>query len=136
MDIGTRYALVVVLALFGGVVLVAVTWAAPGNAPRAQGGAPAVVSYQGEVRVGGTPHSGSGYFKFAVVDVTGSATYWSNDGTSTEGGEPTAAVQLAVSDGLFSVLLGDAALGGMTQTSPVTSTSPLGSKFFGSMTEP
>ncbi len=30
-------------------------------------------------------------------------------------GQPTAAVQLAVSDGLFSVLLGDTTLGGMTQ---------------------
>jgi len=30
-------------------------------------------------------------------------------------GEPTAAVQLAVSEGLFSVLLGDTTLGGMTQ---------------------
>ncbi len=115
MNTKKRYALIFALALLGGAALVAVTWAAPGNAPLAQGGAPAVVSYQGEVRVSGTPYSGSGYFKFAVVNAAGSAAYWSNDGTGTGGGEPTAAVGLAVSDGLFSVLLGDTALGGMTQ---------------------
>ncbi len=79
------------------------------------GGAPTVVAYQGEVRVDGSPYTGDGYFKFAVVNAAGNTTYWSNDGTSTGGGEPTAAVQLAVSDGLFSVLLGDTTLGGMTQ---------------------
>jgi hypothetical protein len=107
--------LIIALALLGGAALLAVTWAAPGDAPLAQGGAPTVVAYQGEVRVSGAPHNGDGYFKFAVVDAAGTTTYWSNDGTSTDGDAPTAAVQLAVSDGLFSVLLGDTALGGMTQ---------------------
>jgi hypothetical protein len=115
MNTKKRYALIFALALLGGAALVAVTWAAPGNAPLAQGGAPAVVSYQGEVRVGGAPYTGNGYFKFAVVNAAGNAAYWSNDGTSAGGGEPTAAVQLAVSEGLFSVLLGDTTLGGMTQ---------------------
>jgi hypothetical protein len=115
MNTKKRYALIFALALLGGAALVAVTWAAPGNAPLAQGGAPAVVSYQGEVRVNVDPYTGNGYFKFAVVNAAGNAAYWSNDGTSTGGGEPTAAVQLAVSDGLFSVLLGDTTLGGMTQ---------------------
>lgn len=41
-------------------------------------------------------------------------TYWSNDGTSTAGSEPTAAVTLPVTKGLYSVLLGDANLDGMT----------------------
>jgi hypothetical protein len=115
MNTKQRYTLIFALALLGGAALVAVTWAAPGNAPLAQGGVPAVVSYQGEVRVSGDPYTGNGYFKFAVVNAAGNAAYWSNDGTSTGGGEPTAAVQLAVSDGLFSVLLGDTTLGGMTQ---------------------
>lgn len=78
-----------------------------------QGGAPAVVSYQGQVRVGGQPYSGTGYFKFAVVDAGGTTNYWSNDGTST--GEPSQAVQLIVTNGLFTVLLGDTSLGGMTR---------------------
>jgi hypothetical protein len=115
MNTKERYALIFALALLGGAVLVAVTWAAPGNAPLAPGGAPTVVSYQGEVRVGGAPYTGNGYFKFAVVNAAGNIAYWSNDGTSMGGGEPTTAVQLAVSDGLFSVLLGDTTLGGMTQ---------------------
>ena len=115
MNTRRRYALIFALALLGGAALVAVTWAAPGYAPLAQGGAPAVVSYQGEVRVNGNPYTGNGYFKFAVVNAAGNATYWSNDGTSAGGSEPTTPVQLAVSDGLFSVLLGDTTLGGMTQ---------------------
>ena len=112
MNTKGRYVLIFALALLGGAALVAVTWAAPGNVPLAQGGAPAVVSYQGEVRVSGDPYTGNGYFKFAVVNAAGNASYWSNDGTSTGGGEPTAAVQLAVNDGLFGVLLGDTMLGG------------------------
>jgi hypothetical protein len=41
-------------------------------------------------------------------------TYWSNDGTSSAGGEPSAAVAIAVSQGLYAVLLGDSALPNMT----------------------
>jgi hypothetical protein len=115
MNARARIVLLVALALLAGAALVAMTWAAPGIAPLAPGGAPTVVSYQGEVRVGGTPHTGDGFFKFAVVNATGNTSYWSNDGTSTGGGEPTAAVQLAVNEGLFSVLLGDTTLSGMTQ---------------------
>ena len=116
MSTRTRFTLILTLALLGGVALWAtLTRAAPGNAPLAQGGAPAVVSYQGEVRVAGTPYTGTGYFKFAVVDFPGTTTYWSNDGSSSGGGEPTAAVALLVSDGLFGVLLGDTSLSGMTQ---------------------
>jgi hypothetical protein len=80
----------------------------------AQSGAPTVVSYQGQVTVGGAAYTGAGYFKFAVVDQAGTTTYWSNDGTSVGGSEPTAAVQLNVSNGLFNVLLGDTALTHMT----------------------
>ncbi len=115
MNTKKRYALIFALALLAGAALVAMSQAAPGAVPLAQGGAPAVVAYQGEVRVSGAPYSGDGYFKFSVVNAAGSVTYWSNDGTSTGGGEPTAAVGLVVSEGLFGVLLGDTALGGMTQ---------------------
>lgn len=78
-----------------------------------QGGAPAVVSYQGQVALGGLPFDGTGYFKFAVVNQAGDTTYWSNDGTSTGGGEPAASVEIAVSGGLFNVLLGDTTLANM-----------------------
>jgi hypothetical protein len=83
--------------------------------------APTLVSYQGRVTVSGVPHNGAGFFKFAVVNLLGNLTFWSNDGTSSGGGEPTNHVPLSVSNGLFNVLLGDTSLSGMTQplTAPV-----------------
>jgi hypothetical protein len=115
MNTKARMVLILALALLGVMALVAMIQAAPANAPLSQGGAPTVVAYQGEVRVSDDPYTGNGHFKFAVVNEAGDTAYWSNDGTSAGGSEPTAAVQLAVSEGLFSVLLGDITLGGMTQ---------------------
>ena len=100
------------------IALVAALLAGSGHTlarPLQSGGAPTVVSYQGQVRVGGQPYSGTGYFKFAVVDAGGATSYWSNDGTSDGGGRLAAAVSLPVTNGLFTVLLGDTSLGGMTQ---------------------
>lgn len=91
--------------------------ASPSAHPLLQGGAPTVISYQGQVMVDNVPYTGTGYFKFAIVNGAGSSTFWSNDGTSTDAGEPTNAVSLNVANGLFNVLLGDTSLGGgMTQT--------------------
>lgn len=59
---------------------------------------PQVISYQGRVTVCGTNFDGTGQFQFALVNGTGSATYWSN-GVST--------VSIPVSKGFYSVLLGD-----------------------------
>jgi len=42
------------------------------------------------------------------------ATYWSNDGTSNAGSQPTGAVTLAVSKGFYAVLLGDTSVTNMT----------------------
>jgi hypothetical protein len=44
-------------------------------------------------------------------------TYWSNDGTSANGSEPSAAVSVGVSNGLFTVVLGDATLPNMAAIS-------------------
>ena len=77
-------------------------------------GAPTVVSYQGQVIVSGAAYSGAGYFKFAIVDQAEAFTYWSNDGSAAGGNPPAAAVPLSVTNGLFNVLLGDAALANMT----------------------
>jgi hypothetical protein len=66
------------------------------------------------VTVGGSAYTGTGYFKFAVVNAAGNAATWSNDGSKTDGTEPTAAVTLTVTSGLFSVLLGDTSLANMT----------------------
>ena len=72
---------------------------------------PQLINYQGRVAVGAVNFDGSGQFKFALVDATGATTFWSNDGTSTAGSEPTAGVSLPVTKGLYSVLLGDTAVG-------------------------
>ena len=62
---------------------------------------------------------GSGYGSAPTVTITAPppatpttsyVTYWSNDGTSVAGSEPTAAISLPVSKGLFSVGLGDTSL--------------------------
>ena len=69
---------------------------------------PQIINYQGRVAVGSPAvnFDGSGAFKFALVNTDGTTTYWSNDGTSTTGSEPKAAVTLPVTKGLYSVLLG------------------------------
>ena len=67
---------------------------------------PEMISYQGRVAVNGTNFTGTGQFKFALVDA-GTNTLWSNDGTSVDGSEPSSAIPLEVSRGLYSVLLGD-----------------------------
>jgi hypothetical protein len=63
---------------------------------------------------------GSGYAIVTLVRIDpppvglGFTTYWSNDGSSVDGSEPTGAVGVTVADGLFTVRLGDAALANMT----------------------
>src|SRR5688572_32159691 len=89
-------------------------------APFAPAQVPQLINYQGRVAVGGTNFDGAGQFKFALVNAAGSATFWSNDGTSVAGSQPTAFVPLAVTRGLYAVLLGDTTLAGMTQLIPAT----------------
>jgi hypothetical protein len=82
-----------------------------------QAGAPTVVSYQGQVIVSGVAYTGTGYFKFKIVDQPAcTIVYWSNDGSGTSGdcSASTDAVSLGVSNGLFSVLLGDTTVTHMT----------------------
>ncbi len=84
---------------------------------------PQLITYQGRVAVGGVNFNGIGQLKFALVNGNGSSSWWSNDGTSVSGSEPSAFVSISVSNGLFSVALGDAALG-MTPIPPDIFTSP------------
>jgi N-acetylneuraminic acid mutarotase len=79
---------------------------------------PQLINYQGRVAVGGTNFTGTGQFRFALVNTNGSTSYWSNDGTSTAGSPPTNAVSLTVTNGLYSVLLGDTTLTNMTAIPP------------------
>lgn len=61
---------------------------------------------------------GSGYSSAPTVTIappaTAYTTYWSNDGTSVNGSEPSSAVAVSVSQGLFTVILGNTALANMT----------------------
>ena len=64
-------------------------------------------------------NAGSGYTTPPVVTIAAlgahisSTTYWSNDGTSTAGSQPAAAVSVNVINGLFTVVLGDTTVGNM-----------------------
>src|SRR5437763_8132020 len=78
---------------------------------------PQLINFQGRVAVDGVNFNGTGEFKFALVNGDGSTAFWSNDGTSAGGSEPSNAVPVAVSQGLYSVLLGDATLTNMTPIS-------------------
>ncbi|HST31216.1 MAG TPA: tail fiber domain-containing protein [Chthoniobacterales bacterium] len=66
-----------------------------------------------------TVSNGGSNYTAATVTVTPppsnlNFTYWSNDGTSTNGSQPTNAVSIGVSNGLYSVLLGDTSMPNMT----------------------
>jgi formylglycine-generating enzyme required for sulfatase activity len=73
---------------------------------------------------------GSGYTSTPAVTIAAPpaniayTTYWSNDGTSVAGGQPTAAVSVGVSSGLFTVVLGDTALANMTAIDTSVFTQP------------
>ena len=73
---------------------------------------PGIINYQGRVSVGGTNFDGTGQFKFALVNATGSTTYWSNGGNV----HPSPS-SLTVTKGLYSVLLGDTTITNMDSPS-------------------
>ena len=72
---------------------------------------PQIVAYQGRIQSGGADFSGTGRFKFALVQ--NSSVTWSNSPDANADGEPDTAVDLPVSNGLFTVGLGDTSLSGM-----------------------
>lgn len=71
---------------------------------------PQMTSYQGRVSLGRLPFTGAGAFKFSLISAATGLSVWSNDGTHADGTEPDASVPLAVTNGTFAVLLGDAAV--------------------------
>ena len=96
-----------VLALFAGLAL------------QVLGQAPGIISHQGKLTVNGTNFNGPAQFKFALVNGSGSVTYWSDNGTSTGGAAPgDPPVMLTVSRGIFSVNLGDVTVPQMTSPIP------------------
>lgn len=72
----------------------------------ADDGVPKLLNFQGRVSVDGQPFNGTGQFKFALVNADATATYWSNDATSTGGSEPTSGIAVFVRDGIYNVILG------------------------------
>ncbi len=74
---------------------------------------PPLISYQGRITAGGTNFDGAAQFKFALVNGGGTTTFWSNDGSSSGGSQPSQAVPLTATQGLFTVLLGDVSLSNM-----------------------
>ena len=74
---------------------------------------PTMMSYQGRLAANGSNYNGTARFKFSLVSPDGFTTYWSNDNSATGGLEPTMDVAVAVSNGLFTVFLGDTTLPGM-----------------------
>jgi hypothetical protein len=75
--------------------------------PATQSQVPQAITYQGALSAGGNPFSGAGLFKFALVNSNGTATFWSNDGSSVGAGQPNQAITNLVTRGLFTVLLGN-----------------------------
>ena len=75
---------------------------------------PLLLNFQGRVTVDGKVFNGAGQFKFALINSGGSQTYWSNDGTSQAGSEPTAAVSVTVAGGNYALHLGNSELGNMS----------------------
>jgi hypothetical protein len=67
---------------------------------------PGVIQHEGVVIHQGTPYSGTGWFKFSLVDAEGATTYWSSDGTGVRGRPPDGHLELSVEDGAYAVLLG------------------------------
>ncbi len=83
-------------------------------------GATATASVSGGAVTGITvKNAGLGYTSPPTVTIAAPppsvsyTTYWSNDGTSTSGSEPAAAVGVAVANGLFTAVLGDTAQANM-----------------------
>ncbi|MDB4658960.1 hypothetical protein OAL53_02275, partial [Akkermansiaceae bacterium] len=77
------------------------------------------LNHQGRIAVDGiyfdsTTAGHLGLFKFALVSANGEELYWSNDGSLEAPGEPTNAVELKVTKGLYSLMLGDDTLDNMS----------------------
>lgn len=78
---------------------------------------PEFIHFQGRVTTNGVPFTGTAAFKFALVRTNTAMvpeTLWSHDGSSVGGSEPSSAVTVSVSRGLYSLGLGDTSVPGMS----------------------
>lgn len=67
----------------------------------------ATITYQGRVKASGMLVNSVGQFAFAIVNQAGNHTFWSHDNSSSVGDQPISVIQLPITQGLFSVQLGD-----------------------------
>ena len=74
---------------------------------------PEIITYQGRVNVGGQPFTGTGLFRFAIRAPSPLfPTVWTHDGSVGDAnGMPASDLSLAVTQGIFTVRLGDTNLG-------------------------
>jgi hypothetical protein len=77
-----------------------------------------VLNYAGQVAVDGEPFQGTGLFKFALIKGDNNTTIWSNDRSSVNGSEPLKSVSTSVDGGLYSILLGNSSIKGMSSLNP------------------
>lgn len=67
---------------------------------------PQTINHQGVVKVNGVPFSGTGHFKFAILNASG-VNVWTNDNSNLVlNGVPNTAEDVTVADGVYSVILG------------------------------
>ena len=75
-------------------------------------------NYNGRVHVAGSPFSGTGYFKFSLVAGSPETTIWANDGAAIDGFEPSSSIATTVTQGFFSVDIGDTSTPNMAALNP------------------
>ena len=80
--------------------------------------APPILNYSGQVSVNGQPYSGSGFFKFLIINSDNNQALWSNDGNISSASEPKTSIPIQVNGGLYSILLGNTAIQGMASINP------------------
>jgi photosystem II stability/assembly factor-like uncharacterized protein len=74
------------------------------------------ISLQGRVTTNNVAFSGTGKFKFALVEGLNGPVLWTHDGTSNPTTfEPTGFISIPVARGIYSTILGDRSIPGMTQ---------------------
>ncbi len=102
-----------------------------GLAAHVQAAAPNVISYQGRILVEGLQFNGDGSFKFVIL--RDGTVWWRNSADANGDGEPDSAVVQRVTNGVFTVGLGDTAIPNMAALTFVDPTDPQGA---GSSTAP
>jgi len=79
---------------------------------------PHLLNYQGRVTSGGQNFSGTGQFKFALINANATTAYWKNDGPPGNILVPPFGISIPVQNGHYSVQLGDTAITNMQALPP------------------